>query len=160
MAKFTPWLSKAVLVLATLVLALIARKFIADPVGAAAASTMTLGSALAITNMRASFGAFPLGCAIFTLICLLSSRRRINGLSFVATLVGTALAVRLFGVVADGTFIQSARVLAAEAGLVSLSGLALYAELSARTSVTKQRPAVSPRDDPLDIPAVKRFLSD
>jgi hypothetical protein len=77
MTKFMPWFSRAVLLLATLVLALISRKFITDPVGAATASTMTLDSPLAITNMRASFGAFPLGCAIFTLTCLVLAKQRL-----------------------------------------------------------------------------------
>jgi hypothetical protein len=129
MAKFIPWFSRAVLVVATLLLALISRKFITDPVGAAAASAMTLDSPLAITNLRA-FGAFPLGCAIFTLICLLSAHRRITGLSFVTTIIGTALAVRLLGAVADGTLIESIRLLVIEAVLVSLSGAALYMELT------------------------------
>jgi hypothetical protein len=130
MAKFTPWFSRAVLVLATILLALISRKFIIDPVGAASASAMTLDSPLAITNLRASFGAFPLGCAIFTLICLLSAHRRITGLSFVTTIIGTALVARLFGAVTDGTLIESIRLLVAEAVLASLSGAALYMELT------------------------------
>jgi Domain of unknown function (DUF4345) len=130
MAKFTPWFSRGVLIAATLILTLISRKFITDPVGAAAASAMTLDSPLAITNMRASFGAFPLGCAIFTLICLLSPHRRITGLYFVVTVIATALVVRLFGVVADGTFAESAQVLGAEAVLVILSVVALYLELA------------------------------
>jgi hypothetical protein len=45
------------------------------------------------------------------------------------TVIGTALAVRLFGVAKDGTLIESLRVLGAEAALVILSGTALYMEL-------------------------------
>jgi Domain of unknown function (DUF4345) len=126
--RVAPWFSRVVLLVATLVLALIGRKFITDPVGAAAASTMVLGSPLAITNMRASFGAFPLGCAIFTLTCVVLARRRITGLYFVATVIGTALAVRLYGVVTDGTLAASVPVLVAEAVLVILSVAALYLE--------------------------------
>jgi hypothetical protein len=129
MANFTPWFSRAVLAVATVLLALISQKFIIDPVGAASASMMALGSPLAITNMRASFGAFPLACSIFTLICLVSPQRRTTGLYFVVTVIGTALAVRLFGVAKDGTLIESLRVLGAEAALVILSGTALYMEL-------------------------------
>jgi len=128
MKRFTPWFSRAVLLAATVVLALIGRKFITDPVGAAAASAMTLGSQLAITNMRASLGAFPLGCAIFTLTCLLLARRRITGLLFVTTVIGTALIVRLYGVMTDGTFSASVPVLMAETVLILLSGVALYLE--------------------------------
>jgi uncharacterized protein DUF4345 len=124
--RVMPWISRAVLLAALTVLALISRKFIGHPVDAAAASDMTLGSPLAITNMRASFGAFPLGCALFVLVCLVTSSLRRTGLAFVALIVGTALAVRVFGIVADGTLTESLRVLIAETVLLSLS-LAAYA---------------------------------
>jgi uncharacterized protein DUF4345 len=124
--RIIPWISRAVLLAALTVLALISRKFIGHPVDAAAASDMTLGSPLAITNMRASFGAFPLGCALFVLVCLVTSGLRRTGLAFVALIVGTALAVRVFGIVADGTLTESLRVLIAETVLLSLS-LAAYA---------------------------------
>jgi hypothetical protein len=111
-----------------IVLTLISRKFIADPVNAAAASKITLGSPLAITNMRASFGAFPLGCALFVLICLLTSNLRRTGLLFVALIVGTALAVRIFGIMADGTFAESLRLVIAETVLMGLSLFAYAGE--------------------------------
>jgi len=121
-----PWISRAVLLAALIVLALIGRKFVGDPVEAAAASRIALGSPLAVTNMRASFGAFPLGCALFVLVCLVTSGLRRTGLVFVALIVGTALAVRIFGIVADGTLAESLRVLIAETVLWCLS-LAAYA---------------------------------
>ena len=123
--RIVPWISRAVLLAAITVLSLISRKFIGHPVDAAAASDMTLGSPIAITNMRASFGAFPLGCALFVLVCLVTSSLRKTGLIFVALIVGTALVVRVFGVVADGTFAESLRVLIAETVLLGLS-LAAY----------------------------------
>jgi hypothetical protein len=126
--SFVPWISRAVLLAAFVVLALIGRKFIGDPVDAAAASGITLGSPLAVTNMRASFGAFPLGCALFVLLCLLTTSLRKTGLAFVALLIGTALAVRIFGVVADGTFAESARVLTAETVLFGLCLVAYAGE--------------------------------
>ena len=124
--RIVPWISRAVLLAAITVFSLISRKFIGHPVDAAAASDMTLGSPLAITNMRASFGAFPLGCALFVLICLVTSSLRKTGLIFVALIVGTALVVRVFGIVADGTFAESLRVLIAETVLLGLA-LAAYA---------------------------------
>ena len=123
--RIVPWISRAVLLAAITVLSLISRKFIGHPVDAAAASDMTLGSPLAITNMRASFGAFPLGCALFVLVCLVTPSLRKIGLIFVALIVGTALVVRVFGVVADGTLAESLRVLIAETVLLGLS-LAAY----------------------------------
>ncbi len=124
--RIMPWISRAVLLAALTVLALISRKFIGHPVDAASASDMTLGSPLAITNMRASFGAFPLGCALFVLVCLVTSSLRRTGLLFVALIAGTALAVRVFGVVTDGTLLESLRLLIAETVLLILS-LAAYA---------------------------------
>jgi cytochrome b561 len=141
-ARVTPWLNRLVLVAATLVLALIGFKFISDPVGAATASNISLESALAVTNMRASFGAFPLGCAMIAFACLVSAHRHLAGLSFVATIIGVALAVRIFGVVTDGTLNESLRVLSAESVLLLLSVLGILAELSVR----RHREAASPRE--------------
>jgi len=134
-----PWVSRAVLLAALTVLILISRKFIGHPVDAAAASDMTLGSPLAITNMRASFGAFPLGCALFVLLCLVTPSLRKTGLVFVALIVGTALVVRIFGVVADGTLAESLRVLIAETVLLGLS-LGAYAgeRLAAASSASRR----------------------
>jgi Domain of unknown function (DUF4345) len=123
--KVVSWISRAVLLVAMIVLTMIGRKFIGHPVEAAAASGITLGSPLAVTDMRASFGAFPLGCALFVLVCLLTSGLRRTGLLFVALIVGTALAVRIFGIFADGTLAESIRVSIAETALLGLS-LAAY----------------------------------
>jgi uncharacterized protein DUF4345 len=137
--QIVPWISRAVLLAALVILALIGRKFIGDPVGAATASDMTLGSPLAVTNMRASFGAFPLGCALFVLICLVTSSLRRTGLVFVALIIGTALVVRIFGTLADGSLAQSAHLLIAEAVMVSLSLAAYVAERFASDSSTSRR---------------------
>jgi hypothetical protein len=128
LTRFAPWLSRSVLLAAILVLTLISRKFIADPVGAAEASGISLNSPLGMTNMRASFGAFPLGCAVVALLCLVSPSRRLMGLWFVATIVGVALLVRVFGVIADGTLHASLQVLIAETVLLTLSIAAIAIE--------------------------------
>jgi hypothetical protein len=137
--RVMPWVSRAVLLAALTVLTLISSKFISHPVDAAAASNMTLGSPLAITNMRASFGAFPLGCALFVLVCLLTSSLRKTGLVFVALIVGTALAVRIFGIVADGTLVESVHVLIAETVLLGLSLAAYAGERLASVSSASRR---------------------
>ena len=137
--RIVPWISRAVLLAAITVLSLISRKFIGHPVDAAAASDMTLGSPIAITNMRASFGAFPLGCALFVLVCLVTSSLRKTGLIFVALIVGTALVVRVFGVVADGTFAESLWVLIAETVLLGLALAAYTGERLASASSASRR---------------------
>ncbi len=125
------WLSRVALAAAGLVLLLIAAKFIAQPVAAAAASNIHLGSSLAITNMRASFGAFPLGCALVAFGALTSRRYHVGGLAMVGAVLGSALIVRVYGVVVDGTLAESRTVLVAEAFLF---GLCLSAILAAHLS--------------------------
>ena len=139
MTRAMPWISRAVMLAAFVVLSLIGSKFIGHPVDAATASNITLGSPLAITNMRASFGAFPLGCALFLLVCLLTSSLRRTGLVFVALIIGTALAVRLFGVIADGTFTESLRLLIAETVMLSLSLAAYSGERLVSSSSASRR---------------------
>jgi hypothetical protein len=128
------WLARMALLLATLILAAIARKNILDPAAAAAASSMALQSPLAFTNMRASFGAFPLGCALFTLTCLTRRRLYAIGLYFVMALIGTALLIRGYGVIVDGTIEPSLRVLLAESVIFLLSAAALTGLLRAKRS--------------------------
>jgi hypothetical protein len=128
LSRIAPWVSRFVLFAATFILVMIGRKFIADPVGAAEASNMALGSPLAVTNMRASFGAFPLGCAIFSFLCLVSAERRLTGLSFVTIVIGTALAVRVFGAFTDNTLTESLPLLIAEGILLALSIGAILGE--------------------------------
>jgi len=137
--RVLPWVSRAVLLAALTVLAMISRKFIGHPVDAAAASNITLGSPLAITTMRASFGAFPLGCALFVLLCLVTSSLRKTGLVFVALIVGTALAVRVFGVVADGTLAESIHLIIPETVLLALSLVAYAGERLAVASSASRR---------------------
>lgn len=136
-ARVVPWISRAVMFAALVVLSLISSKFIGHPADAAAASDITLGSPLAVTNMRASFGAFPLACALFLLLCLATSSLRRTGLVFVMLIIGTALVVRIFGVVADGTLAESLRLLMAETVLFSLS-LAAYAGEQLASSVSRR----------------------
>jgi hypothetical protein len=62
----------------------------------------------------------------------MSTRRHLAGLSFVATVIGVALVVRIFGVLSDGTLNESLRVLSAETVLLSLSVIGLCAEFSRR----------------------------
>ena len=71
--------------------------------------------------MRVGFGAFPLGCALVALNCLLSPSRLRTGLSFVAVIFGVALAVRILAIVGDGTLRESLSLLSAEALLLTLS---------------------------------------
>jgi len=126
------WLSRLVLLSATVLLAMVGRKFIVDPVGSAGASGIVLSSAVAITNMRASFGAFHLACGLIAFSCLISRRRHFVGLLLIATVIGVALFVRVYGVATDHTLTASLRVLLAEGALFSLAVVAILGELRKR----------------------------
>jgi hypothetical protein len=117
--------SQVVLGLAALVFFMIGRKYILDPVGAATSSGFALASSLGVTNMRAGVGGFALGCGIVAALCVPVARRATIGLWFLITILGTVLAVRVFGVLNDGTAAQSRPILSAEAVLVSLAAVAL-----------------------------------
>jgi hypothetical protein len=117
---------------------MIARKFILDPVGSAAVSQTRLDAPIAITNMRASFGAFPLACALVALASLTSRRLHLGGLAVMASVIGSVLLVRIAGILVDGTYQQSHRLLAAEGTLLGITLIAIFAEL-ARRSIEERR---------------------
>ncbi len=120
-ARFAPWISRIVLVGATFVFSMIGLRYITDPVHASAQTGVSLGSALAATTTRVGFGAFPLGLAIFTSTCLISTRRLFTGVSLVATVIATAIVVRILGMIADGPAPESTRLFIPEAVMLTLS---------------------------------------
>lgn len=101
--RIAPWLSRIILMLPTLIFILIAVKYLTQPASAAAEVGISPTSPLGMTILRVGFGAFPLGCAIFTFACLISKRRILAGLGFVATMVAVILLVRIYGMLVDGT---------------------------------------------------------
>lgn len=123
--RISPWLSRLVLLFATVLFTLIGQKFVLDPAGAVREAGIALNTQLALTTVRASFGAFPLGCATVLLTCLLSNRRVRLGLWFNLILIGVVLLVRLYGIALDGTLAENQRVLTAEAVLLSITLIAL-----------------------------------
>ena len=130
--KLAPWLTRLVLLPPALIFALIASRYIAHPVQTGATIGLAFNSALAITITRVGFGAFPLGCSIFTLSCLISKRRLLTGLGFVGTIIGAALAVRIFGMLADGTTRENLGLVGAEVGVLVLILIGLFIELGRR----------------------------
>jgi len=130
--RLAPWFNRCVLLAAATIFTLIGLRYITDPVGAAVATDISLGSALAISTMRVGFGAFPLGCALAALACLLVPRQLRTGLIFVATIFGVALAVRIFAILDDGTLSQSVSLLSAEALFLILSVAGLLVDMGHR----------------------------
>ena len=67
-----------------------------------------------------------------TLSCLVSRRRVTTGLTFVATLVGVVLVVRIFAMMIDGTVHESIRLVRAEAILLVLFVISLFLDFAKR----------------------------
>jgi Domain of unknown function (DUF4345) len=130
--KIAPWLSRLILVPPTFIFTLIALRYILHPAQAAAEVGISLNTPLAATILRIGFGAFPLGCAIFTLSCLVSSKQILTGLEFVSIMMAVALVVRIFGIVVDGTLRESVGLIAAEGVLLLLSIIGVFIELRRR----------------------------
>jgi hypothetical protein len=106
---------------------MIGMRYIANPVGASLNTGVTLTSGLAITTTRIGLGAFPLAIAIFCFTCLLSAKRLRAGVSLVATVLTTAIAVRLQSIATDGVVAQSVRLFIPEGVILvlAMSGLLL-----------------------------------
>jgi hypothetical protein len=138
--KAAPWLSRLVLLPPTVIFALIAARYIAHPVSSGAAQGIVLPPGLGATIARVGLGGFPLGCSIFLATCLLSERRLITGLTFVAIMVAVILAVRLFGMTADATIQENLKLVNAEVGLLLVTGIGLFIELSQRAHVRRAHP--------------------
>ena len=138
--KVAPWVSRFVLILPTLIFALIATRYIAHPVESAATQGIVLPPGLGVTIARVGLGGFPLGCSIFLATCWLSRRRMITGLTFVGIMTSVILAVRLFGMAADSTVRENLHLVQAEIGLLVITGIGLFVELSRRAYFRKAHP--------------------
>lgn len=130
--RIAPWLSRLVLVPPAFIFALIAVKYITHPAQAAAAVGISLTSPLGATILRVGFGGFPLGCAIFIFACLISERRILIGLCFVATMVGVVLLVRVYGMEVDGTVKESMALIRPEVSLMVACFIGLIIEFTRR----------------------------
>jgi hypothetical protein len=137
---FSHWISRIILLFPTAIFFLISLRTISDPAGSVGEQGITLSSPLGYTILRVGFGAFPLGFAIIVLACLISARRALIGLSFVATMVTVVLAVRILGVCLDGTASQSFKLIVAEVVLLVLCGIGLFIELARRRYLSKDTP--------------------
>jgi hypothetical protein len=130
--KAAPWLTRPILIPPTFVFAMISFRYLAHPVQAGAAIGLAFNAPLAITIVRVGFGAFPLGCSLFTLSCLLSRDRLLIGLGFVATIIAAALVVRVFGMLVDNTVSQNLDLVRAEVAMLFMIMIGTVIELRRR----------------------------
>jgi hypothetical protein len=134
--RLAPWLTRLILLPPTLIFALIASRYLFHPVQAATSVGISFVSPLGLTIARVGFGAFPLACSLFTLSCLVSSRRLLTGLGFVATVMSAALVVRVFGMLADGTTKQNMHLVVAELVFLALMLVGVFIERGRRQQVS------------------------
>jgi len=132
--RFAPWLVRAMLALPIVLFILIGSKYLSDPSGVAAGSQMSLGSPAAITNMRVN-GALFLALALVAVLSLLSTRRLLAGLIFVAIIVGFVTAARIFGAFVDGASSETVFKLVPEVVLLTITLAALAIESARRRQV-------------------------
>ena len=140
--KAAPWIGKAILLLSTAIFIMISIQPLAHPAATAAEQGIAFTSSVGPTVLRVSFGGFPLGCAVFLVYCLISSRRTLTGLIFSALVFGLLLVVRIYGMEVDSSVEQSMPLVKPEIVLVAmmLAGVAVErARLAyARRTMTKR----------------------
>jgi len=130
--KNSQWVSRLILLAPSFIFAMIASRYLLNPVHAASAVGISFDSPLGMTIARVGFGGFPLAAAIFTISCLVSTRRLLTGLSFVSVMMATVLVVRVAGMLADGTSKQNMRLVVAEIVFLALMQIGVFVEFHRR----------------------------
>lgn len=130
--KFSPWMSKAVLVPPAAILTKVGVRNLTHPEEQAAERGIAFTNPLGTTIYRVGFAGFPLGCAAFLAYCLRTNQRTLTGLIFSALFNGVVLAVRIFGMTVDSTVKESMHLVRAEIGVVAVSLAGITLELRRR----------------------------
>jgi hypothetical protein len=122
------WLNRVVLLFVSVLFAIIGFGNIFNPIENVALSNITLGSAKAISIVRVSMGAFPLGFAIIVFTSIFSVDQLFRGIFSVFVLIVVITIVRIMGYLVDG----AAPFIAPEIVMTMLSGIGLYLEIRRR----------------------------
>jgi Domain of unknown function (DUF4345) len=135
------WFGRPVLGVGALLFTQLALGDVLGPVAVAAKTHTTLGSPDAITVVRVQGGVFG-GIAVVLVYCLVSQRRLLAGLGFLATIITSVAALRLIGLMLDGPGPFTLMVLKPEVALSVLSACAVLLERRrSRGLASKQAPA-------------------
>lgn len=126
--RIAPWLGRLILLVVTVLFATLAWPALVDPVQAATAHGVSIGSAEALSRVRIGFGAIPLATAIIAFICLVWPRRILTGLYFVLIWVGVITIVRIIGVTVSGPNEFDLRVLRPEIVILALTIVSIFIE--------------------------------
>ena len=126
--------SRAPLVMVTVIFGLIALRYLTDPIEAASKAGITFTSPGGVTVARVGFAAFPLAFSVIVFSCLLSRRHLLAGLYMVLILSGIVMAVRILGMVLQHSS-ETAVLLVPEMVLMTLSIIGLRLELARARSL-------------------------
>ena len=118
------WFTRVIVFVAAALFVAIGTRGILDPTGTAVSAGIQLGPGKAMSVARASFGAFPLGLAIYLLISLFSKNGLYRGILAAFVIIAVTTLVRAIGYTIDGV----APFLLNEILLTVLSGTALMVE--------------------------------
>jgi uncharacterized protein DUF4345 len=135
------WFNRLVLAAATLVMTMIAVRNLRDPIGATLPLGIALRSPSAATIVRVGFGGFPLGFAVALFGCLVSTRRLLTGLGFLAAVIGAATAARIQGLLLDGMTPYNLGLLRPEVAMLTLSALGIVLERWRRRGDQRPEPS-------------------
>ena len=131
-SRATAVLTRIPMVSLTIVLSLIACRYLIHPVEQASAVGIIFTSPEGITVARVAFAGFPLAFAAFFATCLFSQRRILDGLTTEMILLGIVIAVRILGMLlAHST--GTAKLLAPELLMSALCIVGIRLELSRQT---------------------------
>jgi hypothetical protein len=131
--KFSPWMSKVILLPPTVILTMVGVRNLVHPEEQAAERGIAFTNPLGATIYRVGFAGFPLGCAAFLAYCLRTNRRTLTGLIFSALFNGAVLAVRIFGMKVDSTVQQSLPLVKGEIVVVVTSLVGITIEIGRRS---------------------------
>jgi hypothetical protein len=119
----------------SIVLTLIALRYLVDPVGAAREAGIVFTSPGGITVARVGFAAFPLGFVGLFLSCIFSARKVLTGLRTELMLLGIVIAVRMLGMgLAHSS--ETGKLLVPEAVMAALCIAAIRVELHRRKTAS------------------------
>ncbi len=131
--KFSPRISKAILLPPTAILIMVGLRNLAHPEVQAAERGIAFTNPLGATIYRVGFAGFPLGCAAFIAYCLGANRRTLTGLIFTTLFNGVVLAARIFGMAVDSTVEQSLPLVKGEIVVVAISLVGITVEIGRRS---------------------------
>lgn len=130
-SRLTAIFTRVPMVSLSIVLTLIAFRYLVNPVQAASEAGITFTSPSGITVARVGFAGFPLAFAAFFVTCLFSPRRILDGLRTELMLLGIVIGVRALGMVLTHSS-ETAKLFAPEFVIAALCALAIRVELNRR----------------------------